>query len=96
MDHAERRAPGLAPGHDVGRVRALLGEAELLLTEGLGLIDPIAEAVLPLQPDDYPDPARAVLGGAHDDAVEGRALYRSATSTIHEAAALLREIVGSD
>ncbi len=83
-------------GHEVGEVRELLGQAERLIAEGVGLIGPIAETVLPLQPADYPDPARTVLAGAHDDAVEGRTVYRSAASTIREAVALLREIIGSD
>lgn len=83
-----------AAGHEVGRVRELLDEADRSIAEGLALVDPVAETVLPLQPADYPDPARAVLVDAHDDAAEGRALYRTAATTIHEAAALLREIVG--
>lgn len=89
---AERAAHA---GFDVIEVEALVGSAEALIADGLRLIDPVAEAVLPMQPADYPDPAETVLHEAQQSAQEGRAELREAASILREAAQLLRGIVGA-
>lgn len=80
-------------GFDVAEVEALVGSADEMIADGLRLIDPVAEMVLPMQPADHPDPAETVLHEAHESALEARAELREAASVLREAADLLRDIV---
>lgn len=91
---AAERAAGA--GFDVTEVEALLGSADEMIAAGLGLIDPVAESVLRMQPADYPDPAETVLYEAHQSAREARDLLREAASVLRQAADLLRDIVRAD
>lgn len=76
-------------GFDVTDVEALVGSADEMIADGLRLIDPVAEMVLPMQPVDYPDPAETVLYEAHQSALEARAELREAATVLREAAKVL-------
>lgn len=90
---AAQRAAGA--GFDVTGVEALVSAADEMIAEGLRLIDPVAETVLPMQPADHPDPAETVLYEAHQSALEARAELREAATLLRDAADLLREVVGA-
>lgn len=81
-------------GYEVGEVESLIDEARASTGEGLGLVEPVAETVLPLEPPEVPDPARAIMEEARDDMFAGRDAYHSAHDTLRRAAELLGEIVG--
>jgi hypothetical protein len=83
-------------GYDVSEVEDLIDEARSSTALGLAEVEPVAEIVLPLEPEDVPDPSRAVMEQARDDMVDGREAYRTARDTLREAARLLRDIVGAD
>jgi hypothetical protein len=83
-------------GYDVSEVESLIERAQIATNDGLALVDPVAETVLPLEPADVPDPARQIMEAARDDMEEGRDSYRAARDTLRRAAELLAEIVGSD
>lgn len=83
-------------GYDVAEVDSLIDEALASTAQGLELVEPVADTVLPLEPVDVPDPARAIMEGARDDMLDGRDAFHSARDALHRAAELLREIVGSD
>lgn len=91
----EAAARAAEAGYDVSGVEALVAEAESFVSQGAGLVDPVADTVLPLEPSDVPDPARAVMQQAHDDMVEGREAFHSAHDLLREAAQLLADIIRS-
>lgn len=93
---AEAAARAADAGYDVSEVEALIDQATDLTAVGLALVDPVAELVLPLEPVDFPDPARSVMEDARDDMIDGRDTYREARDTLREAGRLLADIVGSD
>jgi hypothetical protein len=94
LDDAAARAA--EAGYDVSEVESLVDEAQGWTAEGLALVDPVAETVLPLEPEDVPDPARAVMEGARDDMFDGREAFRSARDALRQAAELLADILGAD
>ena len=93
---ADAAARAEEAGYDVSEVESLIDEARIAASEGLTLVEPVAETVLPLEPADVPDPAREIMEGARDDMFDGRDAYHSARDTLRQAAELLSEIVGSD
>lgn len=93
---AEAAARAAEAGYDVSDVYELIEGARSSISRGLDAVEPVAEAVLPLEPEDVPDPARSVMEQAHDDMVEGREAYRSARDALHDAVRMLRDIIGSD
>lgn len=93
---AEAAARAAEAGYDVSEVESLIDAARTATDEGLALVEPVAETVLPLEPVDVPDPARAIMEEARADMSDGRDAYRTARDTLHRAAELLAEIVGSD
>jgi hypothetical protein len=92
LDAAAARAA--EAGYDVSEVEGLIGEARTSTSQGLAVVEPVAGTVLPLEPEDVPDPARTVMEQARDDMIDGREAYRSARDTLRDAARLLRDIVG--
>lgn len=82
-------------GFDVTEVRALVDDGQALTAEALAIVDPVAESVLPLEPSDYPDPAKATLRAGRDSIHDGRQTYRSAADALRQAGQLLAEIVRS-
>ncbi len=93
---AKAAARAAEAGYDVGQVEALIDGARSTIAQGLAAVEPVAETVLPLEPENVPDPARAVMEQAHDDMVDGRQAYRSARDTLREAVRLLKDVVGAD
>jgi hypothetical protein len=93
---AEAAARVAEAGYDVSDVEALIAEATDLTADGLALVDPVAETVLPLEPAEFPDPARSIMESARDDMIDGRQTYRDARDSLRAAGRLLADIVGSD
>lgn len=85
-----------ALGHDVSEAEAALVRMESHLDEGLALADPVAETVLPLEPSDWPDPARAVLEEGRQDLRDAREEFRAAREAAAEVVGILRELLGRD
>ena len=93
---ADAAARAAEAGYDVSEVESLIDAAGGATSEGLRLVEPVAEKVLPLEPAEVPDPARPIMAEARDDMLAGRDAYRTARDTLREAAELLAEIVESD
>jgi hypothetical protein len=93
---AEAATRAAEAGYDVGGVETLLSQATDLTADGLAVVDPVAETVLPLEPVEFPDPARSIMEEARDDMMDGRQMYRDARDTLREAGRLLADIVGTD
>lgn len=93
---ADAAARAAEAGYDVSEVESLIEQARGATSDGLVLVEPIDETVLPLEPQDVPDPARAIMEAARDDMFDGREAYHSARDTLRQAAELLGEIVESD
>lgn len=93
---ADAAARAAEAGYDVSEVESLIDDARTATNEGLALVEPVAETVLPLEPVDVPDPARAIMEEARGDMSAGRDAYHAARDTLRRAAELLAEIVGSD
>jgi hypothetical protein len=73
-------------GHDVDAGWVLLEEMEGLIESGVSLADPVAESVIGLDGDDWPDPAQGLLA-------EGRRDLRAAGLDLRQAFAAGREII---
>lgn len=73
-------------GYDVGNGWDLLAEMERLIASGVGLAEPVAESVIGLDGDDWPDPAQDLLAA-------GRRDLRAAGADLREAYGNGREIV---
>lgn len=82
-----------AAGHDVTAARTHLDDMLSEAAAGLALADPVAETVLPLDPADWPDPAREVLERGKADLQAAREWFRQARESAHEAVEALRAAV---
>jgi hypothetical protein len=83
-------------GRDVSEAEAALGRMEANLAEGLALAGPVADEVIPLDPSDWPDPARVVLEDGRQDLEDARSEFRSARDAAKEVVAILRELIAGD
>jgi len=54
-------------GHDVDEAWRMLEDMNGQIAEGVRSADPVAESVIGLQADDWPDPAQSVLGAGRRD-----------------------------
>jgi hypothetical protein len=81
-------------GYDVSDAQSELDEMRRLVAEGVGLADPVAETVLPLQPSDWPDPAEDVLRQGREDLTDARQSLRQARDAAHDAIRSLKEAIG--
>jgi hypothetical protein len=60
------------------------------------LAGPVADEVIPLDPSDWPDPARVVLEDGRQDLEDARSEFRSARDAAKEVVAILRELIAGD
>jgi hypothetical protein len=80
-------------GYDVADARAHLDDMLSEAAAGLALADPVAEAVLPFDPADWPDPAEAVLEQGKSDLQAAREWFRQARESAQDAIDALRSAV---
>lgn len=83
-----------AAGHDVSEAQGHLDDMVAAAASGLALAEPVAGTVLPLEPADWPDPARATLEQGRADLGAAREWFRQARESAHDAIAALRASVG--
>lgn len=83
-------------GHDTSDAEEALSRMESHLEAGLALAGPVAESVLPLQPPDWPDPARVVLEDGRQALSDARQEFRAARDAAHEIIEILRGLFGRD
>lgn len=85
-----------AAGFDVTEAEEALSAMEEHVASGLALAEPVADAVLPLEPADWPDPARAVIEQGKEDLNAAREEFRSARNAALRVVEILRELLGRD
>lgn len=73
-------------GIDVGEAQASLDKAARLIADAAATAGPVADTVINLQPEDWPEPAQAALR-------EGRAVLDQARGSLREAHTLAKEVV---
>ncbi len=83
-------------GYDVGEAKEYLVEMVRYADEAEGFGGPVAESVLPLQPSDWPDPAKETLEQGHDDLVHARQSLREAWQAAKNTVRALHEAIGQD
>jgi hypothetical protein len=81
-------------GYEVGQAKEYLAEMIRYVDEAEALGGPVAEAVLPLQPADWPDPAKDILEQGHEDLVDARRSLREAWQAAKSAVRALHEAIG--
>lgn len=81
-------------GIDVADAERHLADMIAETAAGVGLGAPVAGSVLPLTPEDWPNPASDVLAAGRADLIEARELLRVARESAREALASLREALG--
>ncbi len=81
-------------GLDVGEAERLLEEMERLIAEGARTAGPVAESVIDLQPEDWPDPAQGLLREGHESLHAAASSLRRAHQTGVEIVKILRELIG--
>jgi hypothetical protein len=77
-------------GYDVDEAWRMLESMNDHIAEGVRLADPVAEAVIGLQPEDWPEPAKSVLGKGRSDLHAAGGNLRSAYATGKEIVQFLR------
>ena len=80
-------------GFDTSEAEVVLGEMRSFLGEASASAGPVPDAVLPLAPGDWPDPAKGILQGAHSDVRNARGHVSSAVRSAHEIARILRDLL---
>ncbi|HEX5631033.1 MAG TPA: hypothetical protein VFY15_05185 [Acidimicrobiia bacterium] len=79
-------------GYDVGAGWDLLEEMERLIGAGIDLADPVAESVIGLDGDDWPDPAQDLLAAGRRDLRAAGADLRTAYGKGREIVEILRSL----
>ena len=79
-------------GYDVTAGWELLEEMERLIAAGVELADPVAESVIGLDGDDWPDPAEGLLSAGRRNLHEAGQDLRQAYGKGHEIVAFLRSL----
>lgn len=82
-------------GFDVSEGWAWLDEMESNIATGMGLADPVAEAVIGLDGGDWPDPAQGVLADGRSDLHAAGFDLREAFAAGRQIVQLLRSLVAS-
>lgn len=85
-----------ARGHEMGTAQASLDEMVRLLDAAGALAEPIADAVIDLNPDDWPDPAQAALEQGRADLEAAQELFREARVNAREVVTAIREALSSE
>lgn len=83
-------------GFDVTKVERLLDEMNKLIDEGVRLADPVAEKVIDLQPEDWPEPAQELLRQGRTQLHDAAGNLRGAHQAGREIVKCLRELIGHD
>lgn len=83
-------------GHDMTAAQAALNEANAFNADAAATAEPVADAVIDLDPEDWPDPAQEALRQGRSDLEAARELLRQAREKIHETIAAIRAALGSD
>lgn len=85
----------VANGADTSEARVHLADMTEEIRQAVVLGEPVAGAVLPLTPSDWPTPAGDVLAQGRADLIEAGGLLREARDSAKETVAALREALGS-
>lgn len=83
-------------GYEVGEAWEYLAEMIRHVDQAEALGGPVAETVLPLQPSDWPDPAKEMLRQGREDLAEARQSLRAAHQAAKNAVRALHEAIGHD
>lgn len=79
-------------GYDVAEAWRLLDEMVNQVAEGLRLADPVAESVIGLDPEDWPEPGQTLLAQGRSDLVDARQSLRAARGAAVDIVQFLRNL----
>jgi hypothetical protein len=88
---AEAIARAEGAGHDVTQAKEALARFEALVAEAEALAGPVPGLLLPLTPQDWPDPAQGMLADARADLASAHAALRDARQVAEEVVKALRQ-----
>ena len=82
-------------GFETGAAQGSLDEMARLLESAKDIAGPVADNVIGLDPEDWPDPAKAALEQARADLKKARELLGAARGQAHETVNAIREALSS-